>query len=316
MRPSDWFATILVPNGTFGALAKNPGTKNAHLRPLFSLVSSNPAYGMYLGQIADVSGMGMAFSYEDISADNSDHDYNDLIIQITGATIDEVPPLDSLTGGAARARRDRDDWFDWRSETELGGVIMEHLDAQIVAPETQWISADVNANAQLLAYDPQGRVIGETGGHIPGATFGADIDGYCFVSLPALEEGDYRLVIQGSEDESGVLTVRKHQGEDEILSEETMTLDIEAHQILVSDVEVASSGDGLIIDVADAGESEAGPYDFNGDGIIDDSDIETVSSVWNVCEGDEGYDSFIDLDDDGCITILDIMSVVSSDAAR
>ncbi len=314
MRPGDDFATILVPNGTFGALAGNPGTTDAYLRPLFSLVSSNPVHGMYLGQIADVNGMGRAFSYEDISADNSDKDYNDLIIQITGATIDDVPSLDSLTGGSRRnrARRDRNNWFDWRAETELGGVIMEHLDAQIVSPETLWLSADINTDAALLAYDPEGRVIGETGGHVPGATFGSDIDGYRFVSLPALEEGGYRLVIRGEEDESGVLTVRKHRGEDEILSEETMTLDIEAHQVLISDVEVASSDDGLVIDVDDAGESEAGPYDFNGDGIIDDSDIEKVSSVWNICEGDEGYVPFLDLDDDGCITILDIMPVVNS----
>nr|WP_276571910.1 DUF4114 domain-containing protein [Desulfonema magnum] len=314
MKPGDDFATILVPNGTFGALADNPGTTNTHLRPLFSLVSSNPVHGMYLGQIADVNGMGTAFSYEDISANDSDKDYNDLIIQITGAAIDGVPSLDSLTGGSRRSRagRDRNDWFDWRAETELGGVIMEHLDAQITDPETLWLSADINTDAALLAYDPEGRVIGETGGHIPGATFGEDIDGYRFVSLPALEEGGYRLVILGEEDESGILTVRKHQGEDEVISEETMSLDIEAHQVLISDVDVASSGESLVIDVADAGESEAGPYDFNGDGIIDDSDIEKVSSVWNICEGDEGYVPFLDLDDDGCITILDIMPVVNS----
>ncbi|WP_337833622.1 DUF4114 domain-containing protein [Desulfonema magnum] len=314
MKPGDDFATILVPNGTFGALADNPGTTNTYLRPLFSLVSSNPVHGMYLGQIADVNGMGTAFSYEDISANDSDKDYNDLIIQITGAAIDDVPSLDSLTGASrrSRAKRDRSGWFDWRAETELGGVIMEHLDAQITDPETLWLSADINTDAALLAYDPEGRVIGETGGHIPGATFGEDIDGYRFVSLPALEEGGYRLVIRGEEDESGILTVRKHQGEDEVLSEETMSLDIEAHQVLISDVEVASSRDGLDIDVTEAGESEAGPYDFNGDGVIDDSDIEKVSSVWNICEGDEGYVPFLDLDDDGCITILDIMPVANS----
>ena len=314
MRPGDWFATILVPNRTFQALANNPGTANSHLRPLFSLVSTNPAHGMYLGQIADVNGMGTAFSYEDMSADNSDRDYNDLIIRITGATIDDVPSIDTLTGTdrRSRARRDRNNWFDWRAETELGKTIMEHLDAGIVGPETVWLSADIDTDAELLAYSPDGSMIGQPGGHIPGATFGTDIDGYCFVSLPSLTEGDYRLVIRSEQDESGTLTVRKHQGKDGILSEDSENVTLGAHETLVTDVAVYDAGDGLGIDVSQADESPAGPYDFDGNGEIDDTDIGAVSALWNVCEGDDGYVPFYDLDGDSCITILDIMRVVNS----
>jgi hypothetical protein len=54
------------------------------------------------------------------------------------------------------------------------------------------------------------------------------------------------------------------------------------------------------------------PYDFNGDGKTDDSDIAIVSALWNKCEGDPEYNPFYDLDDDGCISVLDIMPVVNS----
>jgi len=50
-------------------------------------------------------------------------------------------------------------------------------------------------------------------------------------------------------------------------------------------------------------------YDFNGDGKIDDADRGMVSEIWNKCKGDAEYDPFFDLDDDGCITVLDIMQV-------
>jgi hypothetical protein len=315
MRPGDQFATILVPNGTFQALANNPGTTSPYLRPLFSLVSSNPVHGMYLGQIADINGMGTAFSYEDMSADNSDRDYNDLIIQIFGATIDEVPSVDSLTGEEKQSRSKRDDrnWFDWRSETDLGMTIIEHLDAQIITPETVWIYADINTDAELMAYSPDGNVIGEPGGHIPGGTTGFDIDGYRFVSLPSLSEGDYRLVIRSEEDENALLTVTTHRGEDEILSEESGTVTLEAYQDVESDISVYETEDGFEIDVTQqADESPANPCDVDGNGVIDDADIEAISALWNICQEDEGYVSSYDLDNDGCITILDIMRVVNS----
>jgi hypothetical protein len=53
-------------------------------------------------------------------------------------------------------------------------------------------------------------------------------------------------------------------------------------------------------------------YDFDGDNDIDDDDIERVYRIWNKCEGDPEYDRAYDLDDDGCITVLDITPVVNS----
>lgn len=318
MNPGDWFATILVPNSTFSALASNPGTTNSNRRPLFSLVSSNPAYGMYLGQIADVNGMGTAFSYEDMNAANSDRDYNDLIIQITGADIDECLMLDDLNvWEASRSRSSRRDssFFDWRVQTELGQTIMEHLDAQILESDTLWMSAELDGFAKLVAFDPDNRSIGEIGGHIPGATFGTDVNGNRFVSLPAMEEGDYRLVIRSAEDETALLRVKKHQG-NAVLSEESEEVEIKAHGVLVSDISVFSSGDGLDIGIGGAAESPAGSYDFNGDGIIDDADIHRPYAVWNTCEGDADYDPFYDLDGDGCISIMDIMPVVNGKSAN
>jgi hypothetical protein len=318
MNPGDWFATILVPNSTFTALAANPGTTDANKRTLFSLVSSNPAYGMYLGQIADVNAMGTAFSYEDMNAANSDRDYNDLIIQITGAYVDECLLLDDLNvWESSRARSSRRDtsFFDWRVQTELGQTIMEHLDAQIVEPETLWMSAELDGFAKLVAFDPDNRSIGETGGHIPGATFGTDVNGNRFVSLPALEEGDYRLVIRSAEDETALLRVKKHQG-NAVLSQESEEVEIEAHGVLVSDISVSASGEGLNIGIGGVAESPAGSYDFNGDGLIDDADFQPAYEMWNACDGDADYDPFYDLDDDGCITVLDIMPVVNGKSAN
>lgn len=316
MRPGDWFATILVPNGTFNTLANNPGTTNPHLRPLFSLVSTNPAHGMYLGQIADINGMGTAFAYEDKSADNSDWDYNDLIIQITGATIDDVPGIDELKGAGqqSRSKRGRRDWFDWRTGTELGETIMEHLDAQIVEPDTVWLSAAFDTLADVTLRDPSERIITRNGGHIPGATYGTDTEGYWFVSLPTMEEGGYSIVLQGSEDETGTVTFTKRQGEEIILSQDTQTFDVEAHRTISADVTVDSAEGDISVSTVD--EPEAGPYDFDNNGVIDDADIGNVSALWNVCEGDEGYEPFFDLDDDGCVTVLDIMSVVNSRSAQ
>ncbi|OQY56542.1 MAG: hypothetical protein B6245_18230 [Desulfobacteraceae bacterium 4572_88] len=51
------------------------------------------------------------------------------------------------------------------------------------------------------------------------------------------------------------------------------------------------------------------PHDFDGDDEIGDDDIDKIADLWNTCQGDEGFDPFYDLDDDGCITVPDIMRV-------
>lgn len=85
MRPGDTFAVMLVPNGKVEQVFNNPSVGGA-LRPLFSLVTSNPNDAFHVGQIADVTGDGNTFVMEDVRVDQgSDRDYNDIIFQVRGA---------------------------------------------------------------------------------------------------------------------------------------------------------------------------------------------------------------------------------------
>ncbi len=229
MVPGDTFAMILTPNSTLKALAENPLTTNVNERPLFSIVLSNLDYGMHVGQMADINGLGMAFAYEDQDFAKSDTDYNDIIVQITGATAD-VPPLDSLTGNdepAARKKRDRRDdpespvlfdipqapkWHDWRISEDLGQQLVEHIESPRVQPETFWMSFVLDGSADMIVYDPGGRECGKEGGYIPGAAFEFDGNGGQIFSLPVLETGNYRLVLRGKENSFCSVTVKGLSG--------------------------------------------------------------------------------------------------------
>ncbi|QTA86343.1 DUF4114 domain-containing protein [Desulfonema magnum] len=331
MRPGDTFAMILTPNSTLESLAENPLTTDVNKRPLFSIVLSNLDYGMHVGQIADVNGLGTAFAYEDQDFVKSDTDYNDIIVQITGATAD-VPPLDSLSGNdepAARKKRDRRDdpkspvlfdippaprWHDWRISEDLGQQIVEHIESPSVQPETFWMSFIVEGPADMIVYDPKERECGKEGGYIPGAAFETDENGGHIFSLPVLETGNYRLVLRGKESGFCRVTVKGYQGDTEI-SSETKEIEIQAHQAHKCDVIVSSFTDDLIFTFEEIMSSNLF-YDFNGDGKIDDNDIMKVSSRWNVTEESQEYDPFYDVDDDGYIGIIDIMPVVNSMSAQ
>ncbi len=317
MRPGDRFALVLVPNGTFEALSQNPGTANPHLRPLFSFTSPNADYGMHTGQVADVNGMGIGFVFEDMEFTNSDRDYNDLIIQISGAD-SNVPTIDAMIGvteKAGRSKRARRDWYDWRVSDELGRKIIGHLEA-LPTEDDQWISVRFDGSAEIRIYDTEDRSTGTDSVDIPGS-LRLIRDGELMISLPAVRGNgaDYRVVLRSATDEFADLTVIGHLGGAEI-SSDTRPVGIEAHQVLRSDLS-ASPDDGLSIDLTqpDFPRSADGTpllFDFNGNGRIDDEDIREVSSRWNTCEGDLDWNPVIDLDDDGCITILDIMQVSNS----
>jgi hypothetical protein len=298
MRPGDKFATMLVPNSTVQEVYNNPETGNAYQRPLFSLASANPAYGMYAGQLADINGAGNAFIYEDMSFSNSDRDFNDFIFQIFGSSVC-LPLLDDLINPDK----------DWRKfDGGPGYEILEHIEPD-PGPESLWMSVTLEGYAHLLIYDSDGRECGKDGNYIPEAGFDTDENGNQVISVLGLESGDYRVILRGTDEENPACTVRGYRGED-ILWEETKTAEIESHQVLRAAVSVSLSDDGLEITF---GEPEALPdYDFDGNGKIDDADIEQVSSRWNAQAGDESYDPFYDLDDDGYIGILDIMPVVNS----
>ncbi|MEG3977398.1 Ig-like domain-containing protein, partial [Microcoleus sp. herbarium8] len=88
-------------------------------RPLFSIATANPNDTSYVLQVADVTGTGNTFALEDMSAANSDGDYNDLIFTVLGAT-GNAPLLDSVINP------DR----EWRS-TPLGQQLIEYANSQV-----------------------------------------------------------------------------------------------------------------------------------------------------------------------------------------
>jgi hypothetical protein len=325
MAPGERLATILIPDSRFEDLTDTPWAEDKHSRPLFSLISPNADYGMHLGQMADINGLGRGFVYEDIdlNAPNSDRDYNDLIVQITGADVGIVPSLDSLTDTQAKRKRGGNgEWFDWRTDTELGKLIMEHIEKSGAAePDEQRIAVELDASADLLMYDFQyhnswERVIGKEGGFIPGTEFEITDEGRQIISLPKLAEGQYayRIVLHGNAGETCPVTLKILEGADTILSEEVQTAEIAPHQIVAFDLLVSVSADENLS--FDFGEPEKClEHDFDCNWTVDDQDIEKVHLIWNECrehEDNQDYDPFYDLDDDGCITVQDIMPVVNS----
>ncbi len=312
MTPGDRIATILIPNASFEEAAIDPFIEDPAKRPLFSIISPNADYGMHLGQVADISKMGKAFVYEDIDlrSPGSDRDYNDLIVQITGVTVNAVPSLDSLVNPPERSRKKRRDdrWTDWR-DSKLGKLILEHVEM----PDTPLFSVKTDGGAEMLMYDPlrtydgEERVIGKEGGTLPGATFGSDESGCRKISLPERDdqEGDdhYRMVLRGAENGTCQLRITRHDG---VSSEETLNIPIEAHQAVNIDVEISADQTVYVSEP-----KACDLYDSDCDGTTED-DIERVQAIWNTCIGDPDYDRFYDLDEDGCITILDIMPIVNS----
>ncbi|MDY7012408.1 MAG: PA14 domain-containing protein, partial [Cyanobacteriota bacterium] len=147
MRPGDTFAVMLVPNRSVEQLLDNPSTQGA-LRPLFSLVTANPDDSLQSGQIADVTGDGQTFVFEDLRLDGeSDRDYNDIIFQIRGAS-GEAVHLDEVI----------DTGRDWRSSdsgSELLAYSTTRLEeiADTPAPEIEPIP-DETSTLETPAENP------------------------------------------------------------------------------------------------------------------------------------------------------------------
>ena len=118
------FFLMLVPNGSVEEAwnALDQGTTQ-NVRPLFSLVTASPNEAIQMGQIIDITGDGNTFVMEDMRVDQlSDHDYNDLIFQIKGATINAATLDDLISIEEMQPKR------DWRS-TKLGQVILEYTES-------------------------------------------------------------------------------------------------------------------------------------------------------------------------------------------
>ncbi|MCP4352740.1 MAG: DUF4114 domain-containing protein [Desulfobacterales bacterium] len=311
MKPGDSFATILVPNYTLTDLYSNPSTTEIRKRPLFSLASANPNHEMYVGQTAAINDQDNAFIYEDKNFVESDRDFNDFIFQIKGVIVCEgrAPTLDRLKADGTFKK-------DWRKTTVLGTQVVEHIESPSVQDDTMWISVVFQGLADFFIYDPDGRVIGKEGGYIPGATFETDQDGNQIISLPALEEGDYRLVMRSTGSAEATLKVRGYKGEAELVTAD-VTFPMKPHQTFSSVLEAANFIVDTVIDIQTPKIPE-GPdgnpllYDFDADGDIDVGDIMKIASRWESEQGDDGYDSFFDFNDDGRITLSDIIKVVNS----
>jgi len=109
------------------------------------------------------------------------------------------------------------------------------------------------------------------------------------------------------------LEVKGYKGENELTAKET-PFTIGAHETYATVISADDFLDSTVIDFAapDFPVSETGQplrYDLNGDGKIDDADIVRVSAIWNICKGKENYDPFFDFDNDGCISVADIMKI-------
>ncbi|WP_072620283.1 S8 family serine peptidase [Spirulina major] len=81
MRAGDQFGIMLAANHSMEEVAEG---KTWSVR--FSMSTANPDDGLQFGQVADVTGDGNTFAFEDLSVDSSDRDYNDIVFQIQGAT--------------------------------------------------------------------------------------------------------------------------------------------------------------------------------------------------------------------------------------
>jgi hypothetical protein len=123
MRSGDRFGLMLVPNGTFDHVLKNPEVGGAR-RPLFSLATANPDDHFHVGQLADVTGDGKTFVFEDLRVDTgSDEDYNDLIFRVEGAK-GEAQNLDNVI----------DPEHDWR-DTAIGQELLEYAQSFVEPDE-------------------------------------------------------------------------------------------------------------------------------------------------------------------------------------
>ena len=113
MLANDTFAIMFVNRGTI-AEANGENT-------LFSFGSINPEDKTILPQMVDVTGNGNTFGWEDInlSQTGSDRDYNDLVIQVQGATT-TAPLMDN----EVYSNR------DWRT-TEIGQELLAYANRSL-----------------------------------------------------------------------------------------------------------------------------------------------------------------------------------------
>jgi nucleoid-associated protein YgaU/surface antigen len=141
MNPRDEFGVMLVPNGTVEQVFDNPAIGGA-VRPLFSIATANPDDAFQAGQIADVTGEGNTFVFEDLRVDmGSDRDYNDIIFQVRGAT-----------GQATQLDKVIDPSQEWRN-TNMGQALSAYAQPYIT-PDIGEVTPENPAVIPTTPVDP------------------------------------------------------------------------------------------------------------------------------------------------------------------
>ncbi|WP_072620126.1 S8 family serine peptidase [Spirulina major] len=110
MKAGDRFGIMLASNHSIEEVANG---KIENVR--FSM--SRPDSDLQFGQVADVTGDGNTFAFEDVTLAESDRDYNDIVFQVRGATA-ETALMDEVV---AEGR-------DWRTHN-MGEALIEYAKA-------------------------------------------------------------------------------------------------------------------------------------------------------------------------------------------
>ncbi len=82
------------------------------------------------------------------------------------------------------------------------------------------------------------------------------------------------------------------------------------HRILIGAISMA-----LLLCVSSASAYDA-EFDYNGDGVVDDLDIELIVAAFNTMEGTDGFDPAFDHDGDGMVLSADISIAYAALAAE
>ena len=116
MTPGDTFGMMLVPHGTVQQWLNDDYGSGVQY-PVFSLGTENPDDGLFAEQIADVTGDGNTFAFEDVSITSfrADRDYTDVVFKLEGAT-GTVPLLDNVINPDK----------EWR-DTAIGQELLDYV---------------------------------------------------------------------------------------------------------------------------------------------------------------------------------------------
>lgn len=290
--PGEQLGVMLVPNSTVTKVAQNPGA-GGNKRPVFSLLpsGSDPA----ASQLADLTGDGTAFAWEDDAGKKSDKDYNDVIFQVKGATI-SAPQFESVVNPAK----------DWRG-TELGQALIDYVSLpgtfeSILGGLAPTVRYSIKRSANLDNYDLDG--LGADPGWVLGvnsefeasqAALLLDADGY--TASPSIN-GVYTLnfaddqsvgeTIKLLDGMSGVeffYPVIQHRWLLQSMFDDQWYLENAENQFDL-DVQAAwqqgSSGSGIVVAVVDDGiDSTHSDYDINPDYFVTAQQQPGTQSSWS-----------------------------------